>query len=294
MKARSPATAKQKSSAPEPEPTPPETKARQLVYMPLSSIQGATKNPKQHAAEAISTSIGRFGYIEPVVLDERTGRLVAGHGRIESLRAKKLTGEPPPEGVKDENGEWLVPVLRGWKSRSDTEAQAYLLASNQLTFAGGWDEGQLSAMLAELDASKALDGVGFSDEELQRLLGHPEDGPAPAPYTSRVEAPVYKPTGEKPSVTSLCDPTKAIALSQEIDRVEGLEPAERTFLKLAAQRHVVFDYQAIAEFYAHASAPMQRQMEKSALVIIDFNQAIELGFVRLSEAVASDMVTDAT
>ncbi|MEU8356488.1 hypothetical protein AB0C27_10810 [Nonomuraea sp. NPDC048882] len=40
----------------------------------------------------------------------------------------------PPEGVKiGDDGVWLVPILRGWTSRSDAEAEAYLVAANRLT-----------------------------------------------------------------------------------------------------------------------------------------------------------------
>lgn len=55
------------------------------------------------------------------------------------------------------------------------------------------------------------------------------------------------------------------------------------FLRLAAGRHVRFDYEQIAEWYCHASPEVQRLMEASALVIIDFGQAVERGFIRLNE-----------
>ena len=57
----------------------------------------------------------------------------------------------------------------------------------------------------------------------------------------------------------------------------------KTFLKLAARRHYVFNYKKIAEYYAMASEEMQELMEKSALVIIDYNNAIANGYVKLSK-----------
>jgi len=54
------------------------------------------------------------------------------------------------------------------------------------------------------------------------------------------------------------------------------------FLTAAAHRHTVFNYSAIAEYYCHAPANLQALMEASALVIIDFDQAIERGFVQLT------------
>ena len=58
---------------------------------------------------------------------------------------------------------------------------------------------------------------------------------------------------------------------------------EKEFLRHAAARHLVFNYSKIADYYAHTSPEMQRLMEKSALVIIDFDDAIANGYVRLSE-----------
>lgn len=49
-------------------------------------------------------------------------------------------------------------------------------------------------------------------------------------------------------------------------------------------RHNVFDYKAIAEYYAEATPEMQALMEKSALVIIDYDDAIAEGFVKLSKS----------
>jgi hypothetical protein len=68
------------------------TDTRRLEYVPLDDLQPAARNPKRHDLPAIGRSIDTFGYVEPVVLDERTGRLVAGHGRVEQLRAARDGG----------------------------------------------------------------------------------------------------------------------------------------------------------------------------------------------------------
>ena len=57
---------------------------------------------------------------------------------------------------------------------------------------------------------------------------------------------------------------------------------EKEFLKYAAFRHNVFNYRNIAEYYAHADEEMQALMEKSALVIIDVNDAIANGYATLN------------
>jgi DNA modification methylase len=155
---------------------------RRLEYMPLDELKGAPRNPKRHSSD-IPVSIGRFGYTEPIVLDERTGRMVAGHGRRTALMQMRAAKQEPPEGVQvHESGQWLVPVLRGWSSRSDTEADAYLLASNRLTEAGGWENAELDKLLLELHEQDALHGLGFDSDYLTQLLadaGQPVSEPEP-------------------------------------------------------------------------------------------------------------------
>jgi hypothetical protein len=58
--------------------------------------------------------MARYGVVEPPVLDERTGRLVAGHGRLEAFAEARAVGLDVPEGVRiNAQGEWLVPVISG-------------------------------------------------------------------------------------------------------------------------------------------------------------------------------------
>lgn len=156
-------------------PAPPD--GLSLEYLPLTGLQGALRNPKLHSGD-IGKSISRFGYVEPIVLDERTQRLVAGHGRRDSLSSMKAAGQAAPSGIRVNGDEWLVPVMRGWASRSDTEAEAYLLASNRLTEVGGWDNNSLVELLQELEAADALEGIGFDAAALTELLdaAGPKDG----------------------------------------------------------------------------------------------------------------------
>ncbi|HQM51540.1 MAG TPA: hypothetical protein PLI86_00265 [bacterium] len=101
-------------------------------------------------------------------------------------------------------------------------------------------------------------------------------------YSKKIEAPVYEPRHDKPHLMTLCDSSKVKALIREID-ASSLPDEEKAFLRAAAWRHAVFHYERIADYYAHASPEMQRLMEASALVIIDFDAAIERGFVKLCD-----------
>lgn len=64
------------------------------------------------------------------------------------------------------------------------------------------------------------------------------------------------------------------------------------FLIDAARRHNVFNYERIADYYAHATPEMQQLMERSALVIIDFEKAIEYGYVKLCNEIKTQYLED--
>jgi hypothetical protein len=149
---------------------------RRIEYVLLSTIEAAPRNPKQHAMSAIRASIDRFGLGELPLIDERTGRLVAGHGRLDDIAERHRAGQHAPDGVRlDDSGNWLVPVIRGWASRSDAEAEAYLVASNKLTTRGGWDNEALAEVLSDLSDQGLLELSGFTDAELAALAGDSGD-----------------------------------------------------------------------------------------------------------------------
>ena len=101
-------------------------------------------------------------------------------------------------------------------------------------------------------------------------------------YTRKVETPTYEPSNKCPHILSLVDAEKTKRLIREIES-SNVDEEEKKFLIEAAHRHSIFNYALIADYYAHASKEMQELMEKSALVIIDFEKAIENGFVELNE-----------
>jgi hypothetical protein len=49
----------------------------------------------------------------------------------------------------------------------------------------------------------------------------------------------------------------------------------RDFLLKASTRHIQFNYKKIAEYYSNADKEIQELFEDNALVIIDFDKAIE-------------------
>lgn len=147
---------------------------RQVSYVPLSTLAPDPRNPKAHDQETIDASIGRFGMLDLIVQDQRTGYIVSGHGRHKALSGMEERGETAPEGVKvSPEGQWLVPVVTGWASRTDTEASAALIALNRTTELGGWVDDALLDMLSDLDdGGEGLVGVGYSPAEVEDLRDH--------------------------------------------------------------------------------------------------------------------------
>jgi hypothetical protein len=101
-------------------------------------------------------------------------------------------------------------------------------------------------------------------------------------YSTKIEAPIYNPSDNKPLIEDLYSDDKYSSLLNEIDRSD-VDDVTKGFLKMAAARHIVFDYSKIADFYANSDKNIQGLMESSALIIIDFDKAIEQGFIGLSE-----------
>lgn len=165
-----------------------------IEYVPLRDVVRWPRNPKSHDLGALDRSISRFGFVQPLLVDERTGRLVAGHGRLDTLQQMQSAGQTPPERVRVEGDTWLVPVIRGVRFNSDAEAEAYLVADNRISEMGGWDDDALAILLqdlSDLDPS-LLEVSGFTDAELSDLLASivkpPENPPAdPGPQLDRGE-----------------------------------------------------------------------------------------------------------
>lgn len=104
------------------------------------------------------------------------------------------------------------------------------------------------------------------------------------PYTKKVESPIYEPGEVCPQLSELFDTTKTDELISEINS-SSIPQDIKDFLLKAAERHTVYSYDKIADYYAHANDEVKGLMENSALVIPDFNRAIEQGYVKLSEEI---------
>lgn len=110
-------------------------------------------------------------------------------------------------------------------------------------------------------------------------------------YTTKIDAPIYEPKNSKPHILELYDNQKTKRLIREIDQ-SSLPTEEKMFLVDAARRHTIFNYEKIADYYANSSKEMQHLMERSGLVIIDFEKAIEYGYVKICEDIKNQYLEE--
>lgn len=103
-------------------------------------------------------------------------------------------------------------------------------------------------------------------------------------YNFKTNIPQYIPKYPPPKLTECVDIKKYKEIKERIIH-SNVSPLEKKFLLCAAERHKVFNYSKIADYYASASKEMQELMEDSALVIIDFNDAIAKGYVKLNQQI---------
>lgn len=254
-------------------------------WVPVAALTAWDQNPKPHDAanlKEIARSIRRFDFGAPIVAWKSQQRVVAGHGRLEAARLL-LAEDPGRLLATDAPGPGLVPV-RWVEFASEQEAAAYALVDNRLTEANPMDEGQVAAILASFEGPVEL--PGYDEEALSALLALNEPEAEQEPfYTDKIKLPLYEPKGAKPAITELYDNEKTRLLLEEIAASEAPDEI-KGFLRLAAQRHTSFHFRNIAEYYCHASPEVQALFEKSALVLIDFDKALENGFIKVTDRLA--------
>ncbi len=249
----------------------------ELIYQALDELIPYARNARTHSDEQVAqlvASIKEFGWTNPVLVDE-CGEIIAGHGRV--MAAESL-------------GMNTVPVIV-LANLTDDQKRAYRLADNRLPMNAGWDVELLKLEVADLlDVDFDISLTGFNQTEIDELLTEVVPGTEheDEPYTTKIDSPVYEPSGVQPVVSQLYDDTKTQELVSRI-RSASLEPDIEKFLLSAAERHTVFNFSRIADYYAHAPAEIQALFEESALVIIDFQQAIEHGFVRMTQRMVEIM-----
>lgn len=242
---------------------------------PIDNLIEYARNPRKndHAVDKVAAAIREFGFRVPIVA-KSDGTVVDGHLRLKAAKKLKLKE---------------IPVILA-DDLTDAQIKAFRISVNKVAELADWDDDLLKLELQELDDDGFnLELIGFDLEELADLFDTGKK--SENEYTQKVDRPVYEPSGEKPQLSDLFDDTRTKQLLADI-MTSDLPEEEKQFLSLAAGRHTVLNFEQIANYYAHSSKECQELMEDSALVIVDFNKAIELGYVTMSEKISEQYSKD--
>lgn len=233
----------------------------------IASLIHDPTNARKHSAKnrsAVMESLRRFGLQRPIVVRD-DNVVIAGNATLEAARRLGWTH---------------IDIMRS--RLTGEESKAYAIADNRTAELAEWDDLILSEQLELLrttDADLAL-AAGFDPADLEELFDSAAE--KAEKYTSKIISPVYEPNGEAPAVASLYDDSKTRELTKAIDDADIPEDIRR-FLYAAAQRHTIIRFDRCADLYPHLPEELQRLFEDSALVLIDFDRAIELGFVSMHD-----------
>jgi hypothetical protein len=210
-------------------------------------------------------------------LDDGSLMLIDGHLRTETL------------------GTEIVPVLV--LDVDEQEANKLLVTLDPLASMAEANTEELEALIQDLDFEN--DTVTQMVETVlnEAIIDATSiDGPEAEereeanPYTAKVAVPPYEISGPKPDLSVLCDIHKCNELIAEI-KASDIPEDEKRFLIVAAWRHAVFNFQEIANYYAHSDSAVQEMMENSGLVIVDMDSAIRNGWTRLENSL-NDIFAD--
>ncbi len=134
-----------------------------IQIIPIDQINAAAYNPRVDLQPSdpeyvkLKRSIESFGYVEPIVWNERTGNMVGGHQRYK-IMVNELG-----------HTELEVSVV----NLDDEQERLLNLALNKVS--GRWDEDALAQLLLELrEAGADIELSGFDEVELKQVLGEIE------------------------------------------------------------------------------------------------------------------------
>lgn len=265
----------------------------EIEQIKITDIVPADYNPRlisEDEALKLRNSLDKFGMVDPIIVNLKNNHIIGGHQRYDVLVNKYME-----DGFSEDTKLNLIRLGSiGWvftdtdlEVADDSHEKALNLALNKIS--GDWDYGKLQNVLDDLELDGFdVDLTGFDSldvDELNNLsLDDDEElsGEGNNKYNNNIKVPQYEITGESPELTELIDTDKQEEL---LARVKSLNVPKdvKYFLELSTYRHLRFDYGKIAEFYAHQDADVQEVMEASALVLIDFDDAVANGYVELSK-----------
>lgn len=233
----------------------------EIVNVNIEDLEPAIYNPRQMTKKQmldLTESIKRFGLVDLIIVNSNPMRkniIIGGHQRVNVARSLGFTEVPVYYIDLDEEGERELNVRL---NKNLGEWNWDILASFNIDF---------------------LKNVGFEEKELKINFGLDDI------YTKKIVPPVYTPSGNLPDVKDIYDDEKTKSLIAMVEKLEVSDEVKK-FLLSACNRFTVFNYSKIADYYANCdNKEVKDLMEKLALVIIDFDKAIEYGFVKASNEI---------
>lgn len=241
-----------------------EIEKEQIVYLKVKDLKNNSKNPRKNddAVKSVAKSIEKYGFRNPLIVDENN-IVWCGNTRLKASRELGLE-EVPCIIVKDLTEQQMTELA---------------LLDNKTNEIADWDFEMLEDILEDCDLSDFPELI-WGGVELDN--GNQANKSEENPYTIKVDVPQYEIKGECPKLDELVNLEKTKELEVEINKSQ-IPQEQKDFLILASKRHLIFDYSKIAEYYAHQNKEVQELMEKSALVIIDFNDAMKNGYIKIKK-----------
>lgn len=196
----------------------------EIRKVPISLLNAAPYNPRKDLQpgdpeyQKIARSIEKYGCVEPIIWNEKTGNVIGGHQRLKVLAA---TG--------------AVEVDVSVVQLSLEDEKALNLALNKIS--GQWDNEKLSAVLQDLSAGFDVEVTGFDQHEVDALVasfaesGHEYELPGSEPYINnffdsgvqakpKAEEPAAAPAPEAPAQDAEMHPNAAPAPNE----VQAVQP----------------------------------------------------------------------
>lgn len=213
-----------------------------IEELKLEEVHPYDRNPRknENSVDKVAESIRQFGFRVPITVDAEHV-IITGHTRF--LAAKKLALETVPVIVCDD--------------LTEDQVRAYRLADNKVGESSKWDRDLLIDELKALEDTEIGVKMGDMGFDLRKLLEESE---------AKCKADGYfTPTGECPSVRECMDTSLTRLLIPRIDELD-VEPEVKELLKAGAMRRIFFNFDKVAEFYAHQSPLVQQLMVDCDLI----------------------------
>jgi ParB family chromosome partitioning protein len=131
--------------------------AKKIEQWPVDKPTIWPGNPRRGNLETIKTSIETLGFYQPIIIQESTGYVIAGNHRLTAARELKMAEVPVV----------VLPV-------GEEQARRMVLMDNKSGDDATYNTDLLVEQLGWFDIDD-LEGTGWSQEEVEKLLEPPTD-----------------------------------------------------------------------------------------------------------------------